>query len=234
MRSSLRSTRAFLLLTALMASVSVATAQDLIQRGKGANRRSYIESLQRLHATVFDPRFEDPPLGEFFKFVARSGEVNVVVHPKADIEEATVTLNLKRFRLLDALELVLDQHDLRAVYRHGVFVVVPKEEAGQNLVLRIYSIQDMLVAIRDFPGPDMNLKPTRSGFFDEPEKEEPLTAPVTGDEVVDMIEEYTGGESWSDNPRAKVTIYNGLLVVRQSESVHREIRKLLAGLRGTR
>lgn len=223
-----------LILATLLGLSSEARADDLIQRGERGDRRTYVEALQRLHATTLDVRFDEAPLKDYFRFLARAGDVNVVVHPKAEIEDATVSLNLKGFRLINALKIVLEQHELRAVYRFGVFLIVPKEEAGKNLVLRIYPIRDMLHPIRDFPGPDMNLEPSQSGFFAEAEEPEVIERSLSGDDVVAMIEQYTGGESWEENPRASVSLYSGLLVVRQSESVHREIRRLLAGLRGSR
>ena len=46
-----------------------------------------------------------------------------------------------------------------------------------------------------------------------------------------IVRENTGDRSWDTNPRAGLTLRNGLLYVSQTPEVHREIEALVARLR---
>lgn len=45
-----------------------------------------------------------------------------------------------------------------------------------------------------------------------------------------IVQSATGGRTWDTNPRASITLRNGLLYVTQTSAVHREIEALLARL----
>lgn len=49
--------------------------------------------------------------------------------------------------------------------------------------------------------------------------------------LISMVRENTGERSWDDDPRASVSLINGLLCITQTARVHREIRELLPRLR---
>ncbi|MEQ8763455.1 MAG: hypothetical protein RL885_05985 [Planctomycetota bacterium] len=225
-------------IASLLTTSAAFASDDLIQRDKKTSRRVYAETLHRLASVQFSPRFEKVTARELATYLATVSELSFVVHPsifeETPEEELTFTLRAERLSALQCLKLFLHQWNLRAVHRHGVILIVPKSEADKNVVLRFYSIQDMLIPIRDFKAPDLNLKPSKRGFDIEPEPEETATRVLAGDDIVDLIQENTGGESWDENEKASIRLYNGLLVVRQTEAVHREIRRLLAGLRGAR
>jgi hypothetical protein len=44
------------------------------------------------------------------------------------------------------------------------------------------------------------------------------------------VKENTGAGSWDSNPRAAITLANGMLVVTQTPMVHREVESLLRRL----
>ena len=46
------------------------------------------------------------------------------------------------------------------------------------------------------------------------------------DDLIDLVQEYTGGESW-EYDRVMIDFWTGLLVVRQTEDVHRQVSLLL-------
>jgi hypothetical protein len=47
------------------------------------------------------------------------------------------------------------------------------------------------------------------------------------DFLVVLIRENTGDRSWDDDPRAAITLVNGMLQVTQTPRVHKEIENLL-------
>jgi hypothetical protein len=60
--------------------------------------------------------------------------------------------------------------------------------------------------------------------------DDPKPPLIPEDVLVQLIKENTGGRSW-DNDKTAISVANGMLVVSQSPSVHREIQRLL-GLLG--
>jgi hypothetical protein len=53
---------------------------------------------------------------------------------------------------------------------------------------------------------------------------------ISDDLLVDLVRSSTGDRTWDTNPRASMTLRNGLLYVTQTPGVHREIEALLARL----
>lgn len=53
---------------------------------------------------------------------------------------------------------------------------------------------------------------------------------MTDEFLVMLIRSQTGDRTWETNPRAALSIHNGLLTVTQTPAVQREIEALLARL----
>jgi hypothetical protein len=96
----------------------------------------------------------------------------------------------------------------------------------------VYEARDLMLGIKDFAGPRMELRPPGDhGLIgcvfllpDEPEV-------LLGSEILlDLLKANTGGASWDDGS-ASISEVNGLLIVSQSKAVHEEIRTLLDLLR---
>jgi hypothetical protein len=125
---------------------------------------------------------------------------------------------------------MLGTHGLTAIYREGVLVVLPRERVSSRVMTRVYNVQDLLLKIRDFPGPDIKLSEKDSGLetvvLPEPPRER-----VDRDLLVDLIMANSGGLSWDEDERTSIGLVNGLLIVAQTGSNHREIQGLLNKLR---
>ena len=53
---------------------------------------------------------------------------------------------------------------------------------------------------------------------------------ITDEFLIMLLKSSTGGQSWDTNPRAGISVREGLLFVTQTPGVHREIEALLARL----
>jgi hypothetical protein len=89
--------------------------------------------------------------------------------------------------------------------------------------------------IRDFPGPDLQLRPAGSeleGMFggEEEGKEHSFADPEF---LQDLVTENTGEGTWDDDG-VRISVNERHLFVRQYAPVHREIARLLGLLRGYR
>lgn len=197
-----------------------------------AAQREAIEN--KLATMMIDVNFEDAPLQEVVGYLREYTGLNWLIDPGID-GTAPVTLRLKGVKVVTALRLALRHLDLAAIVRDGLLVIVPKEALHEMVVTRVYDIRDLLVKISNFAGPRLELQPGRGGTpftIGVTIHEEPNPLPLDDATIEDLIRNHTGGESWRENPNAKIVPSpNGLLMVTQSKKVHAEIERLLGMLR---
>jgi len=184
--------------------------------------------------------FKEKPLAEILGFFTEFTGVNLVVSPilreEKDESDLQVTLKLQRISVKSVLEIILDLKGLAAVYRHGVIIITTPKDARGKPVLRIYAIGDLTVRIKDFPAPDMMLKPSGAedfgaiGGIEEEGREHAFAEPEF---ILDLVTENTGSGSWDDEG-VSISVNRRMLVVRTYKTVHREVAALLDLLRAYR
>lgn len=196
------------------------------------------EVLNKLENTKISLDFKDTALNEVVDFLHEVTGINFVlskaVQEKSKGGELKVDIKLEELPLRTALRLMLDLQDLTLVYRKGVLMVETKEERGAEVEMKMYDVKDLLMKIRDFAGPSLELSsgeggdtPT-TGLVEPSESEHPFDDPES---LVSIIRNATGGDSTWSKDGASIAISNGLLVVVQSESVQKEIQDLIVSLR---
>ena len=199
-------------------------------------RRVIVNKLNNQKITV---DFRQVGLEEALGFIRDFSGINIVVDPEVHSEISEeylqITLKVKDLLLKSVLRLMLDTRGLTAIYKEGVLLIVPKGRAFTTVKTRIYDVRDMLFKIRDFRGPQVEL--TAPGSSNSPMpgatfilEEEPEST-ITEDFLVEMLQQNTGDGSWDENENANIVLHNGLLIVTQTQKVHREVYKLLQLLR---
>ena len=169
--------------------------------------------------------FKDAAVEDVLDFVRDVGGLNVVL--TVPDEGRKVSFSAKDITLKGALSLILKPLGLVWRVRDGVVEVTTKEKADEDVVLELYDLRDLLHVLRDFPGTDIVLDSDQPGaMVVEPDPPLPDELPVE-----ELVKAHTGGKSWEENPKASIGLQNGILVVRQTREVHREIRRLIAKLR---
>jgi hypothetical protein len=178
--------------------------------------------------------FADAALPDVLDFIRSFSGIDFFIDPKVrerlNDEQMKVSLKVNDLPLRAALRILLAGKGLTAVYREGVLVVVPKEEADKDVTLRIYDVRDLMMKIEDHPGPVIELRPPQAGtggIIINIGEEKPPPSPEF---MVDMIKRNCGGTSW-DNPGVSITLSNGLLMVSQSPKVHLEVIVMIDKLR---
>lgn len=199
--------------------------------GAGDSREEAARRLESMKVTV---DFEDVRLVDALDYLREVTGLNLVALPRAMEKEgdSKLRLKVKDLSVKSVLKLLLGSRGLTASYRDGAIVILPKEDLQDSTALRMFDVRALQVKIQDFPGPVVEL--TASGSKKVGPLISSLVEPVTpipDDFLIDMIKANTGGGSWDSNPRAAVTVTNGMLVVNQTPSVLREIDSLL-GLLG--
>ena len=193
------------------------------------------EARRKLAAQKISVHYEKASLDDAVAFLRDATGLNF--HLDATVAEhapdATVRLKLRDVSVRTVLKLMLQPHDLSAVWRNGAIVILPRRDAVGNRVMRIYDIRAQLLQLPDFPGPKVELvestseAPLTGVVFD---LDEAPQVPIPGDMLVDLVRMNTGGASWDDDPDVSIDLANGHLIVTQSPAVHREISRLLRKL----
>lgn len=198
------------------------------------------EMLLILETRLVNVDFKQKPLGDAVRYFTTLTGVNMIVSPvlreEMNEEDLLLTLSLKKVSVKNCLSIILDLKKLAAVYRHGVIMITTPKDARGKPRLSIYYISDLTFRIRDFPAPDLLLKPAGAedfgqiGGIEEEGEEHAFADPEF---ILDLIRENTGTGTWDDEG-VRASGNERYLVVRQYPSVHREIGRLLDMLRGFR
>jgi len=178
--------------------------------------------------------FEKASLDRLVRYVRAASGLNIVVlksrieRDGGDPEGMEISLKVKNVPVGDALRLALEPHDLGLKLKGNVLLVTSKRDARGKPVLRIYSVAHLLVPIRDFPAPDMNIYP--SGYEPpEPPEAEVVQTYESSEELAELVRNFTGQGTWEDEG-VNVTVFRKHLFIRTYPMVHKEIAGLLARL----
>ena len=143
-------------------------------------------------------------------------------------EKLAVTLKVRDLPMKSAMKIICGERNLTINLRDGILVVLPKgKDAGR--VTRIYDVRDLMLAVRDFPGPKMELNDKASGILPFPVIGESAEPPISEDFLQELIRTTVGGTSWDEG--ASLSMASGLMVVSQTPALHRDVASLLNRLR---
>jgi hypothetical protein len=198
--------------------------------------RTKREALRILEAIVLSVKFEATPLRDVVSYMAAVTGVNIVLGPallkEGDVDVLKVDLVLRKVSARQVLELVVGSRDLGIGFQSGVLTVTTRKEARGKPVLRLHPIGDLTFPIRDFPGPEMELRPAGAERT-VPEETETKPAFSDPDDILALVKENTGKGTWEDEDVSASTMRDWL-VIRQYEDVQEEIGRLVALLRAAR
>jgi hypothetical protein len=213
-------------MAALMAMAALAWAGD--------SREDSVRKLETMKVTV---DFQDVRLPDAMDYLRDVTGLNFVLMPKALEKEgdSRIRLKVKDLSVKSVLKLLLSTRGLTVSWRDGALVVLPKEDLQDTTTMRMFDVRSLMVKLQDFAGPRVELvgpttksSLTNTGIF---VIEEPQPPPVDQDMMITLIKENTGSGSWDSNPKAAITMNNGVLVISQTPSVLREVESLI-GLLG--
>lgn len=236
--------RFHLLLPALAAALPAFTeenpppAQDKEPSPRQASQATPGELLAKLDHLKVTLEFRDTPLADVVDFIRDVAAVNILidasVRDRYGADPVKVTLSVKDLPLRSALNLVLEPRGLTLRYRDGVLMVMTGVEANKDLNMEVYDVRDLLMPIRDFPGPEISLASFaegKAGVVIAPEEGPP---PITEDFIVEMVKKHCGKDTWDVNPKTSANLHNGLLIVTQTPAVHKQVRELLGKLQANK
>ena len=198
--------------------------------------RSLSEARRRLAAILVDVDFKDMEMREAVAFIGRIAGFNVIVGPELQRDGLDslpkITLRLRQASLATVADLVARFSGTEMALADGIVSFTTPEAARGTPVLHIYSIAELTAVLHNFPGPDLNLRPSGAEFEQEEisEVDNPYADP---EKVVEMLKEFVAAETWEDKD-ISISADSSKLIVRQYPAVHRKIARFLAMLRAAR
>ena len=111
-------------------------------------------------------------------------------------------------------------------------MITSKRDARGKPVLRMYDIAHLMVQIRDFPAPDINVYPSS---YEIPEAPEPEIhqAVESSEEVAELVRNFTGIGTWEDEG-VNIHVFRRHLFIRTYPKVHLEVSRFLNQLNALR
>jgi hypothetical protein len=198
--------------------------------------RSKAEALRMLDQVVVSVTFEGTTLADAVDYLGAVTGMNLMIGPALRKDGAAdairFDLRLRKVTAKQVLDLMVSGRDLGIGFQNGVVTVTTLRESRGKPVLRLYPIGDMLLPIRDFPAPDLILRPAGA----ERTAEEPTETKHPygdADEILAMVRDHTGSGTWEDEG-VSASAMGDWIVVKQYEEVHAEIARLMRLLRSAR
>jgi hypothetical protein len=151
-------------------------------------------------------------------------------------KDTQVNLHMRNIPLRKVLQLILrdaGSGDLLTYYiDDGIIEVTTKELADQDMITKIYPVDDLIMEIPDFDNaPDFQLQGSQTGggggggnLFGGnlgDEGDQGLTRAERAEELIEMIQAVIEPDVWDVNGgRAAIRFLNGSLIVTAPRSVH--------------
>lgn len=207
----------------------------------GTASAAEVSARRALNSVLPDLRFDNITVADAIEFLQDVSGANIHVNWRA-LEaigvgrDATINVRLRKVTLRKVLTLVLREAssgNFLAFYIDGnVIEVTTQELADQQLVTRIYPVDDLIMEIPDFVGPDFNLSQgsttggggggqsvlSNSGNDD---RNQGTTRAQRAQNLIDTIQAILKPDTWNVNggPSA-IRFFNGSLIVTAPRSVH--------------
>ena len=193
-----------------------------------------------LGRTVPDLNFTGVTLADAIEFLRDVSGANIHVNWAA-LEavgvgkDTQVNLHLRNIPLRKVLHLVLREAgsgDLLTFYiDDGIIEVTTKELADQDMITKIYPVDDLIMEVPDFDNaPDFQLQGSTTGggssgnIFSGTGQDESTPGKTRNEraqELIDMIQAIIQPDVWDVNGgRAAIRFLNGSLIVTAPRSVH--------------
>ena len=202
-------------MTALLLAASLAAADDTSRDAK------------RKLETRISLDLRETKLSEAIDVIRSATGLNFVVQEGGDL---IVTMKIVDVGARSVLRLLLQPRDLVAVFESGA-VVIRARRGGDSFSLRLYDVRGGTARLRDFPGTSPGIdRPVLLGCFPMV-MDEGGTCGIEEAVLLMLIRSHTGDpRAWDGRSEGSLSIRNGILVVRQTSGVHREIESLLKKL----
>jgi type II secretory pathway component GspD/PulD (secretin) len=198
----------------------VASAQD-------GTKAEYEGKLNNIKVTL---DFTNAPLDAVVDYLREISGLNIFVDSKVREKNIVISIRVSEITLRSIFGLMLKPHDCDVMFKDGVLQVMTKADvADKTMKMEIYDCRDILYPVAQFPGVDLDLGGGAGILVQQPDVDAGSEVPIE-----EMVRAHTGGRSWEENSKAVVKMQNGLLVIKNTPEVHKQVRRLLDLLRANK
>src|SRR5579862_4686459 len=193
-----------------------------------AMKAEYEGKLNNIKVTL---DFQNAPLDQVVDYLREISGMNIFVDSKVRDKNIIVSLKVTEISLRSIFGLILKPQNCDILFKDGVLQLMTREDvADRTKRMEIYDCRDILYPITNFPGIDLDLNANGPGVIMGPDPGD------TGGEIPieEMVRAHTGGRSWEENPKAVCRMQNGLLVIKNTPEVHKQVHRLLDLLRANK
>ncbi|HEY8665052.1 MAG TPA: hypothetical protein VIL86_00220 [Tepidisphaeraceae bacterium] len=212
-----------------------------------------------LNQSLPEMKFDNVGLNDAIDFLRDVSNANIHVNWRA-LEDAgipkdtQINVRLRSVPMRKVLSLILSEASSEGKLTYylddGVIEITTTEIADRQLITRVYPIEDLIMEIPDFSGPDFNLESTSStstnrnggsgtgtgsssgsgsgGLFQGADQSKDQNKAASkkerADALVQLIMDTINPNIWKENGGpASIRFYNGHLIVTAPRSVHEAI-----------
>lgn len=177
-------------------------------------------------------------IAKFCEWLADTMDATVIADPRMIRQvgdSIKIKLKMKKVAVSTVLKIVCAENNLAYTTKDDILTISTRKLAAQYRT-EFIDVRDITMKIRNFKGPDFSLKGSEEGGiiddFGAPEVENAFSDIGA---LIDLVKGYTGGKSWEEDDQVSITsIGDGILVVKQTREVLRDIMELLNKLRAMR
>jgi hypothetical protein len=201
-----------------------------------------------LGLTLPQVNFQGVALSDAFDYIRDVTQANIHVDWKsleaAGVDKGTVVnIRLRDVPVRKLLNLLLNEAGgqggaLLTYYAdEGVIEITTREVADKQMITKVYPIEDLIVEIPDFVGPDLNITQNNQGGGgrggggsggqsvvqqnNTQDRDKQMTRAERAQQLIDVIQETIQPEIWRTNGgTAAIRFFNGSLIVTAPRSVH--------------
>jgi type II secretory pathway component GspD/PulD (secretin) len=207
-------------ITGVALSCGIAAAQD-------AMKSEYEGKLNNIKVTL---DFQNAPLDQIVDYLREISGMNIFVDQKVRDKQLTVSIKVNEISLRSIFSLMLKPHGCGILFKDGVLQVMTLPDIDdKTMKMEIYDCRDILYPISNFPGIEMDLNAGAGVVVTPPEDAAGSEIPIE-----ELVRAHTGGRSWEENQKAVCKMQNGLLVIKNTPTVHKQVRHLLDLLRANK
>ncbi len=186
-------------------------------------------------------RFDNTSARQALNNIAVRAQLNLMVHwtilENAGIDPDTpITLNLTNvsaYRIMKYIVAELEgDNELITEITSSYIRITTKEHANKQTVVKVYTIDDLVLVVPDFHAPSFDISNTSEGGEDfsfdnntEDDNNQILTSTDIGNNIADVIRNSIEPEIWEANGGiyGRITYHRGRLIIRAPQYVHKQI-----------
>ncbi|MCA8944518.1 MAG: hypothetical protein KDB80_18295 [Planctomycetes bacterium] len=185
---------------------------------------------EKLTSTVVEHRFPNATINDWAKHYSSITDVIFFVHPDIAENEATTLedFSLPATSVEKALNIICKQGGIQWRVQNGLVELLSGEVRTGRTYLVPYGVHDLVLGVKNKPGPNLKLKVP--GEEDPlPDEEDPLPVVVDEGRLEGLITNNIQPDTWDE--LGVLRYQNGVLMIRHTREVHKQVEKLLSDLR---